>query len=128
MESQAAQMSVPFPEEPVGAGAVWRVSASLDMAGLPFEIVTEVALTEVSDTEVSGTIDQTLTIVPGPVEVQGVAAEVVEGEMAGGGTISWPLDRPGPLTTQELDGTRSEERPVGQECVSTCQSRWSPYH
>lgn len=105
MESQAAQMSVPFPEEPVGVGAVWRVSASLDMAGLPFEIVTEVALTEVSDTEVSGTIDQTLTIVPGPVEVQGVAAEVVEGEMAGGGTISWPLDRPVALTTQELDGT-----------------------
>src|SRR3546814_19926176 len=23
---------------------------------------------------------------------------------------------------------RSEERRVGQECVSTCQSRWSPYH
>src|SRR3546814_16809426 len=75
------------------------------MAGLPFEIVTEVALTEVSDTEVSGTIDQTLTIVPGPVEVQGVAAEVVEGEMAGGGNISWPLDRPVALTTQTLDGT-----------------------
>src|SRR3546814_21049484 len=75
------------------------------MAGLPFGIVTGVALTEVSDTEVSGTIDQTLTIVPGPVEVQGVAAEVVEGEMAGGGTIRWPLDRPGPLTTQQLDGT-----------------------
>src|SRR3546814_2875869 len=23
---------------------------------------------------------------------------------------------------------RSEERRVGQECVSTCISRWSPYH
>src|SRR3546814_15771082 len=23
---------------------------------------------------------------------------------------------------------RSEERRVGQECVSTCRSRWSPYH
>src|SRR3546814_12131353 len=24
--------------------------------------------------------------------------------------------------------TRSEERRVGKECVSTCRSRWSPYH
>src|SRR3546814_13750915 len=23
---------------------------------------------------------------------------------------------------------RSEERRVGEECVSTCRSRWSPYH
>src|SRR3546814_19193718 len=25
-------------------------------------------------------------------------------------------------------GERSEERRVGKECVSTCRSRWSPYH
>src|SRR3546814_10638999 len=27
-----------------------------------------------------------------------------------------------------LDGLRSEERRVGKECVSTCRSRWAPYH
>src|SRR3546814_14214911 len=27
-----------------------------------------------------------------------------------------------------LSGDRSEERRVGKECVSTCRSRWSPYH
>ena len=26
------------------------------------------------------------------------------------------------------DDARSEERRVGKECVSTCRSRWSPYH
>src|SRR3546814_11406154 len=26
------------------------------------------------------------------------------------------------------DKARSEERRVGKECVSTCRSRWSPYH
>src|SRR3546814_15784433 len=26
------------------------------------------------------------------------------------------------------DDLRSEERRVGKECVSTCRSRWSPYH
>src|SRR3546814_16507436 len=37
--------------------------------------------------------------------------------------IAWPIrylfrNRP----------ERSEERRVGKECVSTCRSRWSPYH
>src|SRR3546814_20734837 len=27
-----------------------------------------------------------------------------------------------------LQCARSEERRVGKECVSTCRSRWSPYH
>src|SRR3546814_19123496 len=31
------------------------------------------------------------------------------------------------LARQRL-ATRSEERRVGKECVSTCRSRWSPYH
>src|SRR3546814_19166714 len=29
---------------------------------------------------------------------------------------------------QRGPGSRSEERRVGKECVSTCRSRWSPYH
>src|SRR3546814_12599342 len=28
----------------------------------------------------------------------------------------------------QLTRQRSEERRVGKECVSTCRSRWSPYH
>src|SRR3546814_4994252 len=28
----------------------------------------------------------------------------------------------------EVEDVRSEERRVGKECVSTCRSRWSPYH
>src|SRR3546814_17713139 len=31
-------------------------------------------------------------------------------------------------TIELLAGERSEERRVGKECVSTCRSRWSPYH
>src|SRR3546814_4890200 len=27
-----------------------------------------------------------------------------------------------------IESDRSEERRVGKECVSTCRSRWSPYH
>src|SRR3546814_16774918 len=33
------------------------------------------------------------------------------------------------LQTKIVDAQeRSEERRVGKECVSTCRSRWSPYH
>src|SRR3546814_18417722 len=31
-------------------------------------------------------------------------------------------------TALNFIGKRSEERRVGKECVSTCRSRWSPYH
>src|SRR3546814_8086692 len=31
------------------------------------------------------------------------------------------------VAVDDLD-LRSEERRVGKECVSTCRSRWSPYH
>src|SRR3546814_3982428 len=33
-----------------------------------------------------------------------------------------------PQTIALVDDDRSEERRVGKECVSTCRSRWSPYH
>src|SRR3546814_10097589 len=29
---------------------------------------------------------------------------------------------------KDWQASRSEERRVGKECVSTCRSRWSPYH
>src|SRR3546814_14257079 len=36
-------------------------------------------------------------------------------------TEAWPL-------WIGIASGRSEERRVGKECVSTCRSRWSPYH
>src|SRR3546814_4479792 len=33
-----------------------------------------------------------------------------------------------PASVQASLNTRSEERRVGKECVSTCRSRWSQYH
>src|SRR3546814_98408 len=38
------------------------------------------------------------------------------------------VNKPGAGTTLAASEIRSEERRVGKECVSTCRSRWSPYH
>src|SRR3546814_19635807 len=52
--------------------------------------------------------------------------------------LKFPLPRLAPAILPWIDGRtslgeiqttlRSEERRVGKECVSTCRSRWSPYH
>src|SRR3546814_5720397 len=41
----------------------------------------------------------------------------------GNATIEMTLE-----VTSDTFRMRSEERRVGKECVSTCRSRWSPYH
>src|SRR3546814_15130816 len=55
----------------------------------------------------------------------------------GGAAVAWlprlaeePVWPPGQTQgpRQGYQEVRSEERRVGKECVSTCRSRWSPYH
>src|SRR3546814_19530698 len=52
----------------------------------------------------------------------GEAVEKAKALMADAG---YGPDNPLKIT---LRYSRSEERRVGKECVSTCRSRWSPYH
>src|SRR3546814_11405947 len=40
----------------------------------------------------------------------------------------WHRDRVAWAKLRRMDPLRSEERRVGKECVSTCRSRWPPYH
>src|SRR3546814_15405851 len=43
--------------------------------------------------------------------------------------VECTADRTIPVTSQrKMQAMRSEERRVGKEWVSTCSSRWSPYH
>src|SRR3546814_15066059 len=47
------------------------------------------------------------------------------------GMLHFSLRRAQNVHWQAIDVSRdmrSEERRVGKECVSTCRSRWSPYH
>src|SRR3546814_19240196 len=77
--------------------------------------------------------------------VDALAAYLPELEVnaPGGGSSCW-IKAPGHVDTQQLADraiehgvciepgsvffhSRSEERRVGKECVSTCRSRWAPY-
>src|SRR3546814_19857514 len=43
--------------------------------------------------------------------------------------VDGAVNRDGDLSLYfRIGEARSEERRVGKECVSTCRSRWSPYH
>src|SRR3546814_2844006 len=51
---------------------------------------------------------------------------VIDGPVRQPGRVSPGARRQG--VVQRVDVSRSEERRVGKEGVSTCRSRWSPYH
>jgi hypothetical protein len=87
----AESMSLPFPDEAVGPGARWRVDTETEIAGMPVEITTVVQLAELGEDRAAGTMDQTLRFVPGDVQIMGVAATVISGELSGGGPIEWDL-------------------------------------
>src|SRR3546814_10957208 len=70
-----------------------------------------------------------------------LGADRQDDRFGGDGVALRGLDAKGALRAGDLDhlgiiddpdlvdrAVRSEERRVGKECVSTCRSRWSPYH
>src|SRR3546814_7667999 len=71
-------------------------------------------------------VGRAITTIPDDVDVHKTLRRVIDGRaemFRSGEGFDW-------ATGEALAfGTlRSEERRVGKECVSTCRSRWSPYH
>src|SRR3546814_13396771 len=67
----------------------------------------------------------------GPVAVATIPAAAWFARLAGAAMARSPeLAPPSPraVAAEFWRFSRSEERRVGKECVSTCRSRWSPYH
>src|SRR3546814_11010075 len=60
-----------------------------------------------------------------------LAANPVPGDRTSWGAFEMLTERSIAVQHQlaeQAAADRSEERRVGKECVSTCRSRWSPYH
>src|SRR3546814_18489932 len=49
-------------------------------------------------------------------------------QLCGAGEANDMIDSGATALGGRIPVNRSEERRVGKECVSTCRSRWSPYH
>src|SRR3546814_8907603 len=71
-----------------------------------------------------------------PIYPQEIDNELIKHEaVADSATVGVPHDEWGEQVKAVIElkpgyqaSERSEERRVGKECVSTCRSRWSPYH
>src|SRR3546814_15821684 len=56
---------------------------------------------------------------------------MASGEIRLDGALAWLVGERGQgfkHMADMINNSRSEERRVGKECVSTCRSRWSPCH
>src|SRR3546814_15305964 len=69
-------------------------------------------------------VQKMLAAAAGTAEVELAEPELAEVELA---KVELAEGR-GRARAYALGLDRSEERRVGKECVSTCRSRWSPYH
>src|SRR3546814_3720151 len=56
------------------------------------------------------------------------SSDVCSSDLGLGGATGRGAEPPGARSVPSRCISRSEERRVGKECVSTCRSRWSPYH
>ena len=73
-----------------------------------------------------------MTLPPGlaflvQVEAAGLATTTIR-HTRPGAPLAVSLTRGASIEGTVRDNARSEERRVGKECVTTCRSRWSPYH
>src|SRR3546814_1075462 len=81
----------------------------------------EMRISDWSSDVCSSDLFDALDAVIARIRAQTVAADI---NREGGTAIALELD----LAAEASIQARSEERRVGKECVSTCRSRWSPYH
>ena len=75
---------------------------------------------------------EVVVVTMGPPPAEGMLRELMargadRGVLVSGREFGTPMMARSHQVRSRLSA-RSEERRVGKECVSTCRSRWSPYH
>jgi hypothetical protein len=126
LESQGTNLASPLPDEAIGVGARWTVTSAGNLSGLSYQQISTFTLTALDGDDVAADLEVTLEFFPGPMEVPGVAnadAEVVDGALAGTGTIAWNLRQPVPLTSQTLNGTLTLRLGTGSDATEIVQQQ-----
>src|SRR3546814_12304040 len=116
---------LPEDESGVDVALIWNIvrKAVIDMKG--FEVVEEVVLSTFSFAKYlmwKDLSDRTAELKESPFVAHLI--DTPRDPYEGSAEFMKPSEIDGKFDPSE----RSEERRVGKECVSTCRSRWSPYH
>src|SRR3546814_13667108 len=98
-------------------GSTSQVQSEAEALAVDVEQVPQADPDETIELSGAGLVLETAT------EQPPLASESVEAAFA-----FFQEDGTGARVDAQVDQDRSEERRVGKECVSTCRSRWSPYH
>src|SRR3546814_18101322 len=103
--------------------ATARVFVSAGVSYSPCGLVIDIRLPDISGLDFQGRLTQTGVRLP-VVMMTGYGDIAMSVRAMKSGAVDF---LPKPFKDQDMLD-RSEERRVGKECVSTCRSRWSPYH
>src|SRR3546814_13373156 len=111
----------------------WNIMVKMRLMSLHVYLVKECARTTIDDQgkfawrqQVHQVNDRILFPVFGLFSIR--AKPCAESPVAREGADIHPATHTARRPEDVLMAKRSEERRVGKECVSTCRSRWSPYH
>lgn len=94
MNQSLDQMSIPFPEEPVGIGAKWQALTSQETNGMKVRMIATYELVSLADGKgkVTMTIQQFAD--PQQMDMNGVKADLKSLKSAGAGTMEFDLTKP----------------------------------
>lgn len=101
VEATTAQAASPFPAEPVGLGAVWETSNTIEIQGMLATTVTTSTLTEVEGSLITVDITGKQTVNEDAVmTMPGVSAPVLAWDTTVFGTSQFDLKSPAPVRSQ----------------------------
>ncbi|MDB4953880.1 MAG: hypothetical protein JWO36_1449 [Myxococcales bacterium] len=107
------QLTMPIPNVPLGAGAMWKSTRPIDQGGLKMSAVNTVALTNIEGTRLTFAVKSELHGADQTVTISGVAIHVEHISGTGEGHLTLELDK---LTmTGEIDATFKAEMSAENE-------------
>lgn len=113
LERQMADLTIPFPDEPVGPGAEWEVASSVELNGLSFCNFYTYRLVEFDGDSYEMEADMEQKPAGGTTETQGATIELVDGSGNASGTYSGSLSRP-IAVSGSVEATSDMEMSVSQ--------------
>ena len=123
LRSSLEQLTTPFPVEPVGVGARWKVETSVDQAGFPLLQVATYELTKLQGDRGSLAVQITQTSKGGDLQMpnlpKGTKATLLSVESGGSGSVDFDLEALGPVnsTSQVRAKIKTQIEAEGQKQV-----------